>query len=184
MSKEALGSYCPRCGKDVSRDIIRCSNCGTPILLAPPRTGMLLASGVLSIIAAGLFLLAGIISLFGFLQMLEQTSVITPGIYNPPSPQIEELGILGVLNLLSFGWSVTGGVLTLDRKHVMWVFRVFVFAIVGPIIPFGASFTTPQPFFGVNQIVLFFVFFSLPAICLDVVSLIFVTLRREDFSKS
>ncbi len=148
---------------------------------------MLLASGVLSFIAAGLFLLAGILSPFAFLQTFQQLTVITPQgpIYPQLSLHVEVLGILGAANLLSFGLSLTGGVLTLDRNHLIWVFRVFMIAIVGPIVPFGVSFTTPPTeFFGENLILLYFITFSLPAICLDAVSLIFVGLRRDDFPKS
>ena len=147
---------------------------------------MLLASGVLSFLAAGLFLLAGIISLFALLQTLLQPTIITPGgpIYPRLSLHLEELGILGAANLLSFGLSLTGGVLTLDRNHLIWVFRAFIVAIVGPIVIFGLSFATPLEFFGENLILLYFISFSLPAICLDAVSLIFVGLRRDDFPKS
>lgn len=146
---------------------------------------MLLAGGALSIIASGLFLLSGIICLFLFVVMLGQQSFgPSPTTLPPILPQVEELGILGALNLLSFGLSLTGGVLTLDRNHVIWVFRTFIVAIVGPIVPFGVSFTTPQASFGINQILFFFIFFSLPAICLDAVAMIFVALRKEDFSKS
>lgn len=149
---------------------------------------MVLASGVLGTIASGLFLLSGIISLFEyFVIMLGQQSLGTQPQLRPPiSPQLEELAILGGLSLVSFGLSLTGGVLTLDRSHIMWVFRLFVLAIIGPVIPFGVSFTTPaNPYtFGGSLLVFYFIFFSLPAICLDAVSLIFVTLRRDDFSKS
>ncbi len=125
-------------------------------------------------------MLAGIVNLFVFLQMLWPSG----GPIYQLLPQTEELGILGALNLLSFGLSLTGGVLTLDRNHVIWVFRAFIVAIVGPIVPFGVSFATPQTSFGINQILFFFIFFSLPAICLDAVALIFIALRREDFPKS
>ena len=138
---------------------------------------MLLASGVLSFIASGIFMISGIISLFFFFQSYQ------PQFQQPISPQVEELAILGGLSLVSFGLSLTGGVLALDRKHLMWVYRLFVIAIVGPIIPFGVSFMTPPTsnFFGSNLLVSYFIFFSLPAICLDAVSLIFVSLRRDDF---
>ncbi len=141
---------------------------------------MLLASGVLSFIASGLFMLSGITTIFVFFQSFQS---FQPQFQQPIPPQVEELAILGGLSLVSFGLSLTGGVLALDRKQIMWVYWAFLIAIVGPIVPFGVSFTTPltSGFFGGNLLVSYFISFSLPAICLDAVSLIFVRLRRGDF---
>jgi hypothetical protein len=140
---------------------------------------MLLASGVLSFIASGLFMLSGIAILFVFFLSYQ------PQFQQQISPQVGDLAILGGLSLFSFGLSLTGGVLTLDRERLMWVYRLFVIAMVGPVIPFGISIATPPTnFFGGNLLVSYFISFSLPAICLDAVSLIFVRLRRDDFTKN
>jgi hypothetical protein len=173
LTKQELGFFCYRCGKDISRDLIRCSNCGTPVGFNQNRSGILTGSGTLAIVGACVFLFAGAFSFFfnyigGFAFILTR-----------------DLVWLGILSLISFTLALVGGVLVLERVHLNWIFRVLLGAIIAPILPLIADvarYSGIYPFFGIFSylVEVTFLIFDLPAICLLIAALALVHVNRKE----
>ena len=173
LTKQELGFFCFRCGKDISRDLIRCSNCGTPIGFNLNPSGILTGSGTFAIVGACVFLFAGAFSFFfnyigGFAFNLTR-----------------DLVWLGILSLLSFLLGLVGGVLALERVHLKWIFRILLGAIIAPILPLIADvarFPGGFSFFILAYFVpITFFIFDLPAICLMIAALALAYVNRKEF---
>lgn len=114
-----IPKFCPECGEEVSGDALFCPECGARITRAaaraPPRErpaaeekrGQRIAGGVLTIIAACLLFIVGIIGIWSY--------------YGGWAT------LVGLLGLLGFAFGLAGGILTLTRK-------VFALAIIGVVL--------------------------------------------------
>ena len=163
--------YCPKCGKEIPEESSFCLFCGTPVrvMVAPAKKSSFpMAGGILEIIGACISIIVGLFLIAAFVQVQSN--------YYSPS-YLASFGFLfiGVFEAVGFAFGLTSGILTLKRKQfTLSVVGVSLLVISGLITIIGLAM---QPY-GIWAGLLF----GTPIIIISVLSLIFISISKKEFS--
>jgi uncharacterized membrane protein len=164
--------YCLKCGKELPDDAIYCLNCGTAVSaeLAKRRSGLLTAGGVLVIIDSCIVMVTAILGLIASVGVLSAPQHYSnTGIYY-------NIFIVSLFEVLCFAFGLTAGIQSLRRKTFVISIIGIVFLMVAGIldlvylgIPYGGA-------------LWFFLLFGGTTLILSLLGLIFVAIKKQDFT--
>jgi len=169
-----LDRFCPRCGKAIHDDAaVFCPYCSASLIpVSPPvvavkRSGFPITSGILTIIAACITIIIGIIGILVFAVDFNNYYYYGP---------LYQWVIIGIFGILGFAFGLTGGIYSLKRKH-------FAISVVGTSFVLLSGFVTMISLgtdqygdWGVGLV------FGLPVILLSILGIIFLGVSRGEFA--
>jgi len=159
---------CPSCGKEVIDDnAIYCPYCTKPLRLLRKRTGLPIAGGILTIIAACVSIIGGVIGMAAFISFLSWSYYY----YYRPIYQVLFMGVFGIL---AFALGLTGGIFSLKRRHFALSIIGTSFVVVSGVITMEAIAITGSWSFGL--------LLGLPPVLLSILGLIFVAISKGEFA--
>lgn len=173
--------YCPKCGKKLPTDAKFCLNCGAPVaeLVSKAKSGIVTAAGVLAIIAACVTLIIGLLSLV--------ISILAWPYYGEWLEFYGGYLVIGFLNLIGFVFGIAGGIQSLRRKQFNYTLTALSLLLLASFV----NFTTISlwaieldfnPYgLGLKGLIWAWVF-GLPSITLSLLSLVFVAIKKQEFT--
>ncbi len=175
VGRPTVKRYCSKCGKDVSHDLLRCSNCGNLIGdMAHLRSGMLLTASMLTLLAASISLLMG---LDGFASL---NAYIISDVYRGlMPPEYFELILLG---LAGFALGLFSGLFSIDGHHFRIVLLGLAVMMASPVAIYVHTLQAPYPetpLLITMQLTL--TIYGIPLIILSALASILMILRRREF---
>jgi predicted nucleic acid-binding Zn ribbon protein len=138
---------CPNCGKEIlDEDAAFCPKCGEPLEpedeMQQERTDLVLAAGILTIIAATFSSGLGYISIYQYVSLLS---------YYDQS-LLQGFLILGVSGIMASAFGLAGGVFMLQRKRI----KVSMLGVILLLVSVFVSYITIQHYqYGFTEIILF-----------------------------
>jgi hypothetical protein len=172
-----LARTCPKCERNV-RDsaALFCPYCGTelaPTSVPTPskkELGFPIAVGILTIIAACISAITGIIGMIAF-----EGSIVTVGFSNSNFSANYPLFYVGMFGILGFSFGMTAGVFSLKRKY-------FDFSMIGMYLVFVSGVATMIAFaLAENNSWVPGLPFGLPVVILSILSVILTTISKGEF---
>lgn len=166
---------CPKCGKEFTPDASFCPNCGA--ILArygaerPRKWGLVTAGGILTIVAACIAGISGVLALWLSLNTLYG------GYYLRDleiSFAIQTIAFIGFFALVGFGFGFAAGIQSLRRKQFARTMVGIMLLMFAGILYF-LTFALPYNAF------IWALMFGLPIVSLSSLGLLFVALRKRDF---
>jgi len=126
-----MSPYCPKCGKEVPEGALYCPHCGRKLRPSMQKTGFPVASGILCIIASGIFIVA-------LLFVMARNAHSYLFFWN-----------IFLTTLVGFASGLAGGIVTLNRKF-------FAVAVSMAVVVLACSLYTMLmiPLFGVILLIL------------------------------
>ena len=168
-----MGFFCFRCGKDISKDIIRCSNCGTPIGSVIQRSPILNAASIFDFIAASFSGLSGSISLVDYVFSPQTTGTAAFGLFLSRDPILLAATIIGIIG---FALGLTSGVLSRARLYLPLTLTGVVFVTVGGAWTLSQAISVLGPLTSL-------IVFEVPVVTLGGLALVFTLFTRKEFSQ-
>ncbi len=155
---------CLKCGRQLADDFDYCPGCGISLSPDRKRSRSLTVSAALGIIAACISVVLGILFLLDGSFNLQQPYYFG---YTFGEAQV----VAGFLSLFAFVFGLTGGILTLRKRH----FEIGVFgfgllilgSVLSLIVGYGGLFL--------------FLFFGLPILVLSVLGFALINARSSEF---
>jgi predicted nucleic acid-binding Zn ribbon protein len=138
---------CPNCGKEIlDEDATFCPKCGEPLEpedeMQQERTDLVLAAGILTIIAATFSSGLGYISIYQYVSLLS---------YYDQS-LLQGFLILGVSGIMASAFGLAGGVFMLQRKRI----KVSMLGVILLLVSVVVNYITIQHYqYGFTEIILF-----------------------------
>jgi len=164
---------CPRCGKEVQDpDPIYCPYCRTPLKsIRSRKTGLPTAGGILTIIAACLCIVWGIMGMAMFLANINYSY------YYYGSVPVGLFLADGILGLLGFAGGLAGGILSLKRRNLgLSLLGACLTMLSGLVV----TLTFGSMGYGFNGWAVGLMF-GIPTIVLSMLSLIFIGISGAEF---
>lgn len=167
--------YCSKCGKKLAFDANFCPDCGAvtkrELVTEKPKSGLVIAAGILVIIAAYIGAIAGVIYLQGSLATLSSGGVPSPFLFF-----YQTLVVVGFIDLVGFVFGLAAGIQSMRRKH-------FGFAAVGISILLLAGvlnfYAVGAPYGSGIAVALQL---GAPVVILSLLGLILVVIRKQEFA--
>jgi len=163
-----IAMYCPHCGNEIRDEkAIYCPYCSKPVRdILRRKTGFPIAAGILTILAACIFVPIGALFIGAYVWYSIQGH-----------PEGIEVVITGLFSILGFAFGLASGILSLKRKHfAVSIAGVSVIILSGFAIIFGMATRRYR------QAVTDALTFGVPIIGLAILSLIFVAVSKKEFS--
>ncbi|MCZ2809784.1 MAG: zinc-ribbon domain-containing protein [Candidatus Bathyarchaeota archaeon] len=166
---------CPKCGKELAPNASFCPNCGA--ILArhgaerPRKWGLVTAGGILTIVAACIAGISGVLALWFSLNTLYG------GYYHRVweiAFVFQTLAFIGFFALIGFGFGLAAGIQSLWRKQFARTMAGTTLLMLAGILYF-LTFALPDNAF------IWALMFGLPIVSLSSLGLFFVALRKRDF---
>lgn len=129
MRKVECILICPNCGKEIlDEDATFCPKCGHPLEAQRKSSDLVLAAGILTIVAAAFS--AGL----GYIALYQYTSLLT---YYGSTLSSQFLGFLifGIIDIIAAAFAIAGGIMMLKRKFI-------VISMLGVILLLVSAFVT------------------------------------------
>ena len=113
---------CPNCGKEIlHEDATFCPYCGYSLELKPKRSDLVLAAGILTIIAAAFTAGLGYSAIYQYNYWFTS---LTP----PLPPEVLGFLIFGIPNIIASAFAIAGAAFMLKRKYI-------ILSMLGVILP-------------------------------------------------